>query len=185
MASSGHSPGSLCASPHAGPLRSRTALGWEEVWAGKAAGGPCCRGPGHRALAEAGGAWRSAAPAAWNALWSHLSGSWPLRAPQAWSLGWTHLMSLSCPGTNGTGYRWPQLSLPSANLPQLRWPSRLPWAHTYPHTHAHTHLFWLSSKILPKFVGKTKLCFWLEFLFEHFSEGLVYTLTCVLLKFPF
>lgn len=54
------------------------------------------------------------------------------------------------------------------------------------HTHTRTHTcFWLSSKILSKFLGKTKLCFWLEFLFEHFSEGLVYTLTCVLLKFPF
>lgn len=52
-------------------------------------------------------------------------------------------------------------------------------------THTHTHLLWLSSKILSEFLGKSKLCFWLQFLFEHFSEGLVYTLTCVLLKFPF
>lgn len=67
-----------------------------------------------------------------------------------------------------------RLSLPFGHLS----PTKLtcpPPSSTKTYTHAHK-LVLAFFKILPKLLGKIKLCFWLEFLFEHFSEGLVYIL---------
>lgn len=88
---------------------------------------------------------------------------------------WHEFQCTQCGGFPGIGPAlWPPSQLSCASHFTQVGTRAYPWTHTQAHVHIqHTQKLILTfAKIPSEFLGKIKLCLWLEFLSEHSSAGL-------------